>query len=147
MPSRQPSWMLLIVTSWSYDRKLFSRSELFCRSLAIRGFSHLDENINPRVLVCDGKTSWRRFVRIQCGQLFLVSADQMPLQDELHRMTEWLGCIDIGRHQQPTRCQQIIKYVHQPFADPVRHIIEKSRAINKIIASRCQLRTGPRRLL
>src|SRR3954454_21303299 len=135
MPRRHPSWMLLIVTSWSYDRKLFSKSELVGTSFAIGGFSHFDEDIYPRFFMRHLEMSRRRFVRFQGGQLLLVSADQMPFQNEFHGMAEGLRGIDVGRKQHPARREQIIKDVHQPLADPVRHIVEKTGAINKIIGA------------
>src|SRR3954462_12717390 len=114
MPRRHPSWMLLIVTSWSYDRKLFSKSELVGTSFAIGGFSHFDEDIYPRFFMRHLEMSRRRFVRFQGGQLLLVSEDQMRFKNEFLGIWESLRDIVVVLQQQPPRLEQIIKDVHQP---------------------------------
>src|SRR5438034_4174561 len=76
-----------------------------------------NEQIHARGFSDHGEQFRRRLLWFETLDLLRVAIDQVPIQQVLHPISNWVGGIDICCQQHSARSQPAIKDVHESLAD------------------------------
>src|SRR6185437_7320497 len=111
-----------------------SMTEFFSGSAILR-FANFHENIHAARLRDDTDGIGRSLLRREFGHFVRVAMKQMPVDSEFHPAARRIVGGDVRGKEQPAGRGQIVKNLHQFPADRVREVIEKSGAINQVVAT------------